>query len=120
MTGLEREIQEVELAIEEANAAVKKASQLRKLMKNAEFRAIIEEDYLREEAIRLAHIFGSPSPTLKAAKDDIAIDIQGIGSLKRYFHTILMMGSQAEDAIIAHQENLDELRQSEVDAEDLN
>lgn len=113
MSQLQQEIQELELGIEEAKKMIERRDALRRLMANADFKTIIDDDYLREEAIRLSHLLGSPHAQLKAAQEDILNDLKGIAALKRYFHTLLTMGNQAEEAILSHEEALEELRQSD-------
>lgn len=112
---IQEEMVELETSIEEAKKYIERKDALYRLMGNSDFKKIIDEDYLREEAIRLTHLLGSPDTHLKTVQEDILNDLKGIASLKRYFHTTILMGRDAEQMIISHEETLDELRQAEID-----
>jgi hypothetical protein len=109
---LDNQVEEVELTIEEAKKHIKKRDQLRKLMANREFRQIIEEGYLKDEAIRLVGI--SADPSLEHRKDAIVGQIESISNFRQYLSGILRMGDQMEDALRENEMLLDELREEET------
>jgi len=117
MSQLQQEMLELEVGIEEAKKMIKRKETLNRLMQNNDFKLLIEDDYLREEAIRLGHLMGSPNKELKDRQDDIQNDIRSIASLKRYFSTVITLGNYAADIIITNTEALDELREGEFEIE---
>lgn len=118
MSQLEQEMRELEVSIEEAEKTVNKSETLRRLMTNPDWIAIIETDYLREEAIRLAHLLNHPDAAMDAKQKFIRADLEGIGALKRYLFSTLQLGSMAADMIVSHKNELDELRQFEANGGD--
>jgi len=106
---LDSQIEEVELSITEARKMVHKRDQLFKLMKNRDFKVIVEDGYLIDEAARLVSI--SADSNLKDVRDDIFTAIQGISTFRQYMHTIITMGNMAENEIRDNEELLDDLTQ---------
>jgi hypothetical protein len=111
---IQEEMIELETSIEEAKKIIERKNALHRLMGNSDFKKIIDDDYLREEAIRLSHLLGSPDTHLKTVQEDILNDLKGIAALRRYFHTVIIMGRDAEQMIISHEETLEDLRQEEI------
>lgn len=118
MSRLEQEMKELEVSIEEAQKAVDMGETLRRLMNNPDWISLIENDYLREEAVRLTHLLGHPDALLDSKQRFIERDLQGIAAFKRFLHTKLTLAQISSDQIIAHKDELDELRQMEVDGDD--
>jgi hypothetical protein len=118
MSQLQHEMHELEAGIDEARKMVERKETLNRLMQNADFKKLIEEDYLREEAIRLSHLMGSPDEQLKRRQEDIENDIRGIASFKRYLSTVIQLGNYAADLIITNTKALDELREGEFEIDD--
>jgi len=111
MSQIETEMQEIEVTIGELKKAVVRGEALRRLMKNKDFKTIIEDEYFREEAVRLTSLLGSPIPTIHAAQEFIVKDLEGIAALRRFFSTVLSMSSQSEDQILSHENELEDLRE---------
>ena len=114
MSQLEQEMKELEVSIEEAEKSVEKANALRRLMNNPDWISLIEQEYLREEAIRLSHLLGHPDSVFASKQEFIQTDLKGIASFKRFLHTVLKIANIADEQIIAHKNELDELRQIEA------
>lgn len=113
MSELEAEMKEIQVSIEEAKKTIARGDALERLMKNADFIAVIEEDYLREEAIRLSHLLDDPNDQIQKAQHLIRADLGGIAALKRYFNTVINLASMADDQIVAFENHLEDLRTSE-------
>lgn len=115
MSELEAEMKEIQVSIEEAKKMVERADTLERLKKNPDFIKLIEEDYLREEAIRLTHLLDHPDQVMQASQQHIMNDLKGIAALRRYFSTVIQMGNKADDEIIAHENELEMLRSGEYE-----
>jgi hypothetical protein len=110
MSETQNEIQEIELQITELEDQLKRREILKRLMVNQDFKDLIEEDYMREEAIRLTSLLGSPNQQLDAMQGHIIKDLEGIAALRRYFDTIFNLANVADEQIKSHNATLDEIR----------
>lgn len=106
------EIEQVELSIAEAKKMVAKAKQVRKLINNKDFQAVVDDGYFRDEAARLVHIKSDPNIP-EELRPFIEMDINGIGGFKRYLRNIMHFGNLAEQELQENEETLEELRQEE-------
>jgi hypothetical protein len=106
------DIEMIELSIEEAKKMIEKKNLVEKLMRNREYRRIIEDGYFKEEAARLAGC--SADPAMEQYRDDIFLGIQAISKLQQYMRTLVQMGNIAERDLNEHNEALDELRAEEA------
>lgn len=102
-------IQQIELNILQAKALIAHGEALRRLSNNKDFKAIIREGYLKDEAIRLVHLKGAPSRQSAQEQAEIVKEIDGIGALMGYFQVIEHRAMLAEQAIAADEETLSEL-----------
>lgn len=75
------------------------AKALINLKNNADFRTLITEGYLQNEAVRLVHLKSDPSMAEPHLQAGILRDIDGIGSLAEYFRVVAKSGEQAERSI---------------------
>lgn len=107
------EMEQVELTIEDAQKLIDRRDSLLKLQNNRDFKKIINEGFLKEEAVRLVHALADPN--LAQFREQIQGSIEGIGVLLQYFHTITAMGNAAENEMREHQELLNELQNEELD-----
>lgn len=102
-------IQEVEVSIEDCKRIVEIRNSLNRLIKNKDFRKVIEDGYLRDEAVRLVTAKASPALQSEDMQRKILRDIDAIGSFNQYLSTIMQTGYQAEKALEDAQETLQEL-----------
>lgn len=98
-----QEIEQLEVTIDEAKKMANKADTIIRLSKNKDFQQVIEQWYLKDEAVRLAHMYSEPQFDAKT-KELIRIDLEAIGALARYFKVTLQLGDRAKDEI-AQSEN---------------
>lgn len=110
MLSTEDTIKNIELSIEEAKQSVDLKLALGRLIKNRDFKKVIEEGYLRNEAIRLVHAKASPSLQSAEHQARITRDIDAIGALDQYLTTIYQIGSQAEYAVADYEQELETVR----------
>lgn len=101
----------LEVSIEEAKKMVDLRDQALRLTDNREFRNVILNGYLKEEAIRLSEI--SAMSQLKDSRDEIFLEIQGISLFHQYMRQVISRGDVAEQEIREQYETLDELRAGE-------
>lgn len=109
------EIQEVELNIKEANKMVELNKALDRLRNNRDFKKIIQENYLKEEAVRLVHLKADSHMQDEKHQALITRDIDAIGSLAQYLNFIPVQADMAQSAIAEGEQTLDELRSEGAD-----
>lgn len=105
------DIEQIELSIETAKKLVARRDQIMKLTSNREFRKVILEGYMEEEAVRLVSIAGDAR--MEKQRDDIMLGIQAISKFRIYMQDAIIMGDVAERELAQNQEMLDELRDEE-------
>jgi len=99
--------QEIQLDIDDAKAVIAKRDALERLESNADFKAIVIEGYFKEEAIRLVGLKAHPS--MENPEDEKAIirAIDGIGSFQQHLSVIKMFATNAENAVLAGEKELE-------------
>lgn len=105
-----QDIHAIELNIKEAKKMVDLGKSVERLRSNRDFKKVIEEGFLKEEAIRLVHLKSSPAmqrPEYQAAIDS---DIKAIGSFAQFMDNVVMKADHASKAIEEDELALDELR----------
>lgn len=102
------QIQEVELSIEHAKAVIRKRDIALKLADNSDFKELVLQGYLVDEAARLAHLSAdlTLSPQERA---EVLLMVQAVGFFKGYMSKHVSFGNQAERDLRAHEETLREL-----------
>lgn len=107
------QVQEIELQIEAAREIIAKRDALHRLTDNEDFKTVVREGYLKEEAIRLVQLKAQPQVQKPEIQADIVKAIDGIGCFLKYLQTIEFMAEQAERAIEEANEELAEIRSGE-------
>ena len=105
-------VEELHQRREELKKFSAKAEALTRLQNNADFKLVITDRYMEDEAIRLVHLLGDArfnSDDKKAAyREDFQERMIGIARLSEYFRSIFQLSSQA-------QRELDGLNQAETE-----
>ena len=102
------QIQEVELSIEHAKAVIRKRDIALKLADNSDFKELVLQGYLVDEAARLAHL--SADLTLTAEqRSEVLQMVQAIGFFKAYMSKHVSFGNQAERDLRDAEQTLQEL-----------
>ena len=109
----QNDIQEIEVSIEEAKKIAKRAERVRRLEKNADFKALILDGYFTEEAARLVHLATDHQVIQGGHLEFVMNDLKGIGALKRYLTAALQLGDIAANTVKEYQEELDAIRAEE-------
>lgn len=114
MSEVAEQLESVELSIDEAKAKIERSKQLDRLEKNKDFKALILDHLLRENAITQVRLLAAPG--LKApgegpavAKAGIQARIDMIGELTNFFRWTHMEAEQAKHALSEHENTRSEL-----------
>lgn len=105
-------VEELHQRREELKKFSAKAEALTRLQNNADFKLVITDGYMEDEAIRLVHLLGDArfnSDDKKAVyREDFQERMIGIARLSEYFRSIFQLSGQA-------QRELDGLNQAETE-----
>lgn len=105
-------VEELHQRREELKKFNARAEALTRLQNNADFKLVITDGYMEDEAIRLVHLLGDArfnSDDKKTAyREDFQERMIGIARLSEYFRSIFQLSSQA-------QRELDGLNQAETE-----
>lgn len=105
-------VEELHQRREELKKFNARAEALTRLQNNADFKLVITDGYMEDEAIRLVHLLGDArfnSDDKKAAyREDFQERMIGIARLSEYFRSVFQLSSQA-------QRELDGLNQAETE-----
>lgn len=105
-------VEELHQRREELKKFGARAEALTRLQNNADFKLVITDGYMEDEAIRLVHLLGDArfnSDDKKAAyREDFQERMIGIARLSEYFRSIFQLSGQA-------QRELDGLNQAETE-----
>jgi hypothetical protein len=98
------QIEEVEVGIVQARAMVSKAEALAALFKNKDFKEVIAEGYLKEEAVRLVLLKADPATLNEEMQASIADGIVAIGHFNQYLKTVKAIGSMAAKSLSEYED----------------
>ena len=105
-------VEELHQRREELKKFSARAEALTRLQNNADFKLVITDGYMEDEAIRLVHLLGDArfnSDDKKAAyREDFQERMIGIARLSEYFRSIFQLSGQA-------QRELDGLNEAETE-----
>ncbi len=110
------EMKQVELAAEEARKKVDHAESLRRLMKNRDFRKVIEVGLLRERAVELVALKADPNQQSEEDQASLDREIVMVGELRQHFSAVLQIGKVMEKTLAGCEATMTEL-QEELEAE---
>ena len=103
------EIQELEAEKVRLQKQVAFRDQILKLSENHEFRKVIHDGFMNEEAARCARMAGEP--TMKAEEKQVMLEMaMAAGHLQRFLSAHVQMGNQAAETIVQYDAALEELR----------
>lgn len=106
--------EEIELSIQEAKRLIEVRDAAVRLSENADFKAVVLDGYLKDEALRLTHL--SADVAVKEHKDDIFLALQGISLFRQFMQDRIRMGDIAERELHDYEEALDDVRAEEAAA----
>lgn len=103
------DLHEVEITIQEAKNAVTTMEALIRLRKNNDFKQVIEEGYLKNEAVRLVWSRSEPGRQTEELQHEMNKMIDGVGYLRQYLNSIFRDGNHAQQALTDHEDTRAEL-----------
>lgn len=92
-------VQQIESNINKATEIVEMYKSLIRLQNNRDFKKLIKEGYLEQEAIRLVHLKADPVYQTGERQAAIDKDISAIGGLLQFFRTVAHNAGVAEKSI---------------------
>jgi hypothetical protein len=106
---MSNELRQIELTIEQAQENIDKLEALDRLRKNRDWKFIIEEGYLKEEAQRL--VLAKAEPALRSDDHQKELDnmIMALSYFRQYLNKLYQFGEQAKRAIEDHRQTRDEI-----------
>lgn len=107
------QIHEVEMQIDVAKQHITRGKALERLLKNKDFKLLIQDGFFKEEAIRLVELKGSPAMQNPENQANILRAMDAIGVLQGYLRQIEGFGEMAAAAMDEHESTLEELRREE-------
>lgn len=107
-------VQQIEENIRQAKEIVEFEKTLLRLMENKDFRKVIGDGYLRDEAVRLVHLRGDPAMQTPERQASVLRQIDSISHLSNWFRTVAHNASVARKAIEADEETREELLREEA------
>jgi hypothetical protein len=109
MSELEQQLEGVELTIEDAKRKIELGQALQRLEKNKDFKVLILDNLLKDDAIRQVRLLAAPG--LKAPGDGPAVARAGvmaridmIGELTNFFRWTHQEAAQSKAALEDHEE----------------
>ena len=107
----QNEIQQVELSLEEAKKLVEFGEAIERLNQNRDFKTVILEGYMGEEAKRLVFLTGEYNLTPEA-REQVHQNIHGIAALRNYLVARTQIGEIAKKEVQDFSETLEEIREA--------
>lgn len=103
------EIQQIEQNLKVAKKTLERGESLERLFANRDFKKVILEGYLEQEAVRLVHLKADANMQSVESQKSIITQIDAIGNLNTYFQTIRQFAAIAGKQIEADEQTLAEL-----------
>ena len=72
---------------------------LSRLEANSDWKKLIDEEYLKNEAVRLVHLLASPNMQGKEMQETILGDIRAIGAFRAFLQKVATFGHSAKSRI---------------------
>ena len=116
MSQISDQIEIVEVTIENAKAAIDLGKRAENLFNNPDFNKIVNEGYLKNEAVRLTYLLNDPS--MANHQDVVLDDLKAIAAFRRYMDYLVKYGRNMESELFSHQETLEELRVEDMESDD--
>jgi len=105
----ERDVDEMQISIQQAQEAVALGDALERLQNNPDFQKLIIVDYLKEQAARLGHLMSDPQMQEKSKRKEVIRELEAIGYFLSYLRTVGQRSAMAKEAIRVNQEEIDNI-----------
>lgn len=108
------ELQEIERNISRNKEIVAKGAALERLKGNPDFRKVVMDGYLKDEAVRLVLLKGDQHMQRPEKQLAIQADIDGIGRFAQYLHSVSQFAALAGDSLASDEATLEEIAAEEL------
>lgn len=108
------QVRDIERAIASDKVKAEAGKALERLRRNPDFKSLIVQGYLKDEAVRLVHAKADPqfdSPTRQAAIDR---DINAIGAFAVFLRTTEQLGGSAMASLETNERELELIHREEL------
>jgi len=112
--SIAEDLQQVEISIESAKAAISKRDAIYRLYKNKDFKQVITQGLFVEDAARWVTLKAVPTQYSDENQAGILRSIDSIGTLQLYLETKVQIANQMERALEADEQTRDELMAEDV------
>ena len=116
MNTKESQLTQIDLEIDEAKKSIAKRDALLRLCRMPEWKLIIDEGYLKDDAARLVLLKSATATESPEAQQRIDNSIIAVGQFYQHCRSIMATGDQAEAALADYEETRQEI-EDEGDAE---
>lgn len=104
-----KDLESMEVSIDNAKSSIDLHDSLQRLLKNRDFKKIIEEDYFKATAIRLVYLKTDPSFQDEQGLRQVEHQMVGIASLRQHFSYLIAAGQAAKNAMDSYEATQAEL-----------
>jgi len=103
------QLEQVEISIKEAKEKIALMDSVNRLLKNRDFKKVIDIGYLENESVRLVHLKADFNMQDDANRQYIERAIDSVGFFKTYLSTIYQQGNAALGALQGHEKTREEI-----------
>lgn len=117
MQNRQEQIESIEITLDQAKKTVERKKAMDRLIENKDWKALMDQDYFKEEASRLVLLKADENMQDPEQQSAIEKAIIGIGALHAYLRTVQQLGRIAERSIAADEHTREELLAEELEGE---
>lgn len=114
MSEVNRTIEALERHLVDTKAQVAFGDAVSRLVKNADFRVVIEKGFMLEECARYAQQSANPALSDRERQDALLI-AQAAGALKRFLSVSIQISNQCANDVLAIEHSIEEARMAGED-----
>ena len=115
----EEQLHKIEISLENAKKAIEVANALQRLHENPDFKRVILQDYLKDEASRSVMLKADPSMATVEKQKNVDDIITSIGGLYNYFGKVYRLGDMSIRALEADQNTKEEILEEQLGVNEL-
>ena len=115
MSETGEQIEQISIEMDQAKKMVEAKKSMQNLLKNPDFKKMIEQGYFVDEASRLVLMKTDPVIMANALQSTmIENNIIAVGCFRQYIQTIMQLGSQAERSLVDYEKASAELHEEDL------
>ena len=108
----EEDIQNMQISIDQAQHQVRLADALDRLQQSPDFKILVMQDYLKDQAARLSHLLSDHTMQSKKQRKALIKEMEAIGNFLTYLRTTAQRGQMAREAIRVNEAELRAIAES--------